>query len=474
MNLLVHNGRLLFYGGDELREISDPTGTPSIANIYDDGMGFDLLQSMDVDSVNDDELIRPVAVRLAVSTSEGVYYVKNVGTNSGLPQPWVFRVERNAAGTDIGTPVATLPEGLVVTSIAWHGSSLVMAATTEYKKLLLNNVANGDIPYQFWHLTGGSIGALGAPLGDQGSSPGVQPSVDDTVCALLGSRQNLLFIGGRKGIWVYDSIRGGIHPYIESHDNPADAGVFHSMGYYVDTNNDTRYVFMGATEAGSAITLTKNVDRTGTTVEAGSGEVYELESNIFDFRYPLEKKRLVRFFIDIDGQGDEGEWKLYLSVDDAAWNLAYTLEATDASPKSGPQWIDLTALSEDTENLEGVRFQYKLAYNETGEGTARATQVRAIGFEAVTGIMSPAWQFSVDLGQTEIENEVLDPVTTYTALRNLAKEFTDMEMNVYMGEDNSQLYTNEKVIIESVDLMTADANNWTAKVTVSRAVGQTQ
>ena len=205
-----------------------------------------------------------------------------------------------------------------------------------------------------------------------------------------------------------------------------------------------------------------------------AGEIFELQSNLIDFRRATEKKRLVRWFIDIDELGDEGEWKLYLSVDDSAWNLASTLEATDASPKSGPQWIDLTALSEDSENLEGVRFQYKLAYNQTGEGTARATQVRAIGLEAVSGVMLPAWQFTVDLGETTIENEIIDPVTAMATLRTLAQSFTDLEMSVYFGEDLDTIYSAEKVVIDTVELISSDASDAVARVTVTRAVGEYQ
>lgn len=462
-NLAIHNGRLLLYNGDTVREILDPTGTPSFSAVYNDGMGSDYLKDMVSTS---DEVVNQTTIDLMTATSEGVYYVKNVVGPNGIPVPWVFRIDRNSAGSDIGTPIATLPEGTVALDVAWHLGSLVIATTNRYAAVLTNKLVNGEWPVTYYHVTGNNIGTLGIPLIPTTSNHAVQPNLDETVASILGSAGELLFLGGRRRIWIYDAVRGGLHPWITL-TTAGNHGVLHSMATYQDSANDLAYLWGGVAStsgAGKWRYVTQKAHNAGLYPQADGGEIYELESVLFDFQLPAERKRIVSWTLDLDQVGSEGQWKLYISVDDGAWNLVSTITAA-----SNPIETDLTAV--DDANVTGYRFQYKLAYEALDAGTPRQPVVRGVSIEAVAGRMVPVYFFNVDLGESVIENQVLDPTTQYNALEALASSADDQAMTVLFGESNDTLIS-ETVKVENVEVVTTNENELRAQVLVRRAVSE--
>lgn len=472
MQLAVHNGRLFFYGLDELREISDPTGTPSIANIYDDGMGIDYLTNLAMPS---DPLIPACAFRLLIPTSEGLYYIKNVVTNNGLPQPWIFRVDRNAAGTDIGTPVATLDEGTVAIAGTWHLGSLVVSTTDQFEALIENDTSTGDLPITYYHVTPEGLGALGRPQGYPIVTHNTFPALDDTPAAIIGSNGPRLFIGGRKRIYVYEAIEGGFHPWLQPQTS-GDKGVYHRQAQYLDSDGDPARIFFGTASVGitNSRYMSQKIQMGSAVVEA-SNDLYHIESNLIDFALPFERKRLARWYLDLGTtMGDEGEWSLDISADDSAWSTVATLAPTDASPISGMQITDLSALDESTLPLWGTRFQYRLKYKTTADGTPKASSVRGMAIEATTGVMLPTYQFIVDLGESVMENEVIDPVTAYAAVNTLAKVSDDVKCSFYFGEDMDALFEDLKVTIDAVEMWSDDNNNLMGRITVTKVTSETQ
>ena len=395
-NLFVHNDRLFVYDGDKVYEIEDRVGTPVLGSaISNDGKGPDILVKM-VDNATD-PVLGVHAVRTSVATSDGVFYVKNV-QDEGMPTAWIYRIDRDSGGSDIVTPVATLPPGNLAVSIMWHLGSLIVATVPDFSRFLKNDVsAAGHCRVEMYHLTQGQTGALGVMLGE---------SLDETPCALLGAEGSLLFIGGQKRIWVWDAKVAAIHPWIEDPTAQND-GPYRLMARNVDSSSNDQLLFLG--DQRYLEVKDREVADPDTVTNFGDDLThYVLDSAYFDFGTPHEDKTLARLGIETDSLTASQQWSVYISVDDGA----FTLLKDHSNAKFSE--TDLTGSAHT-----GKRFRYRLIY-QTKNATNAA--FRSIKFEAVVGKMVPTWFLVVDGSELRnLENKRVHPEDVFDSLETVAQ-----------------------------------------------------
>ena len=364
-NIFLQNQSLMFYSGDQLYTV-DKSG-PSASSVFNDGMGADFLN--DVSYSN--PLFLESNPQLAVSTPEGIYYCKNT-RQGGQPQPWVFRVEKDAAGSWIGNPIATLPMGSVALSIAWHLGQLVVSTSPDWQAVVDNDTKEAEIVLYFVSNQGG-LGALGSLLGGRAE-------LDETPFALLGSDGPYLYIGGHKRLWVYDAIRGGLHTAFEWGTELANSP-YVGMAWVADSSGNTNMIFLGSDRIARQVT-TKN-DDPDTVAAFGDDEAhYILESNFFDGGMPMELKELTKIsLLREKGDGDQ-EWTVQIAADEGAFADVLVHSAT------GEVYAE-AALSGTT----GRQFRYKLIY-QTKDSNRFGLKALLATFN--TGEMITEWDLMLD------------------------------------------------------------------------------
>ena len=392
-NIFIQDGRIVYYNGNIVQQLNDPGGAPNLTTIATDGMGVDLLNDMAGPS---GRIHFEQGPNLAIGTSDGIFYVKNVEAQ-GQPQVWIYRIDRDSSGTDISTPIASLPVGIMAINIGWHLGSLVIAATADWQGLLTNLLSEtGDLVIQLWHVTGENVGLIGIPLG-------VSP--DETVSNILGSSGPYLYLAGHKRIWVYDAISGGLHPIFED-PAPVRPG-YVSMAVTQDSANDQILFFLGNQD----YIVTKHIDQANATTVAGfdtDTTTYRLESNYFDFDLPLETKELVEVTLNGDGLSSTEQYSLEIDVDDGGFTQRATITNATYSV------TDLSAL-----NLIGRRFRYALVFETTSATTK--SDFRGLRLTATTGELVRSWDIWVDGSEfVNVENQPIDPEQVFDDMRTIA------------------------------------------------------
>ena len=389
--LLYHDGDVFFYDEKALYRVYDNGGTYSEEVVAADGQGFSYSGGM-VSAYR----------RLAVSTTEGIYYVKNV-LGDGQPQPWVYRVEKDSTGTYISTPIATLPRGVAAFDVAWHMGSLLIAATDEYGRLHSVPFTSG-ISALVFHVTGGSLGLIGSPLGNI-------ETLDDTVGWFLGSEVAGAWLGGYKGIWYYDAIRGGLHPAY-TYDKVSYTAPFRWMVKEKDADGDEILLFTGA----SADIWAKGPGAVEYDTVSSFGDdqdTYSLESAYFDFGLPFENKTITQVNVDTEQLSVNEQWTVFVEADDSgSW--------TQVAAHTNADYQSYTLSSPIT----GKRFRYKVCY-ETKAGSTRAGAFRGVKFDAISGEAVKVWVVELDGTEYDnLENEVTDPEDMYDDLLSLSETMT--------------------------------------------------
>lgn len=399
-NIFLHNDRLLVWDANKLYEVEDPLGTPALsAAIANDGLGPDLLNQLDTASSN--QILKEHGIRSAIPTPDGIFYFKNVLTD-GQPQPWIFRIDRDAAGTDISTPITTLPAGNMAVSLGFLLGALVISTTPDWAVLLENDAANeGHVRADFYHYTSfNGLNGMGRPL-DAGA--------DESPLQILGSEGDQLYIGGQKRIWVYHAARGGIHP-VYADAGPADNGVWRQMARTFNSSGEGIKLFLGATRDLMQIKDKNYADPDTVTNFGDDLTFYTFESAYFDFNLPVETKQITEVELETDTLTANQKYYVYISVDDGAWGLIASHTSTDV----GTTYITSTTYA-------GRKFRYKIVY-ETKDATN--AKVRAITFKANTGEMVPVWDLILSGDEiVNVENEVIDPESVYDALETTAQKY---------------------------------------------------
>jgi hypothetical protein len=387
----MHNGRLMVWNGTKLQEISDPLGSPALTTVYDDGMGVEYMTNM-VDNASDSVIQKKWGCTLAIATAEGVYLVKNV-IQQGQPTPFIYRIDRDNSGLDIGTPIATLPSGTVALDISLHLGSLIISVATSASVIMLNDISlYGHAQTVFYHYENDSLGTIGSPLG---------PAPDETVYKFIGVDVGNLYIGGMKRIWVYDAIRGGLHPLVNN-DQSEPSGVWGSLVNVMLINNEENLQVVHDGDTVMRIPINRD--------EAGNNITHTLESVYFNGGLPAELKNIVAVTLMTDGLQSNETWTVTLSADDAAFGSALTFD-TDGTK---------TVKKNLATPLSGYRFQYKLAYTASAD-VATPSIIKGIVIWMVQGEFVQSWRMKLRLADSyNIGNTVIRGETQQANIESLA------------------------------------------------------
>lgn len=380
-NIFLQNGFLMFYSGDQVYTISK-SGTASVESVFNDGMGRDALE----DRVNNGPAMEPQWRQLAISTPEGIYYVKNT-RQGGQHVAWIFRVDRDAAGNWIGNPLGTLPVGELALHIGYHMGSVMFSTLQVAVGTAALGSTSGTI--NIYHMTQGSLGALGSPNGKFATSGGFAHT-------FLGSIGPYLYIGG-DALWVYDAVRGGLHR-ITTGSN------FLSMSHVTDSDGDNCVLFL---PIGQLYKVEMELDPDIVSAFGDDEANYTLESNYFDMNLPLETKEITKVALMADAAttASRQEWTLQISTDDGAF--------ADVLVHSGTAQYAEATISAGTHR--GRLFRYKLIY-QTKDAIKRA--LRAVFITANSGQMVREWEVVLDgTSLLNVENEPVHPAEFAESMR---------------------------------------------------------
>ena len=395
-NAFMHFGRMFVYTGEKLVEVTDPYGSPAVADIYDDGLGPDYLDNVSTSAAVNDRLIQ--YARLAVSTAEGIYIVKNV-EQEGLPTAFIYRVDRSNNGTDIGSPIGTLPPGMVALDVMYHLGSLLISATSDVDVVMNNDLTDSVYPRVDIHFVSpaAGLGTIGSPLG--GDSP------DEAPFKFAGTFGAKVYLGGQKRVWVYDAIRGGLHPLFDHFQSGAFGAAVGRAFDTTDSSGNRVLRFFDSEMNYFDMELTTGTDN--------DSQTRELESNYFAFNIPAEQKTVTHVTLMTDGVNANETWTIQLSTDDGAFSTVAT--HTDANTNTEKQRITPAT---------GYRFRYKLLYATTAAQSA-PSRVKGIVFHALQGELVAQWRIVIDGKEfRNIENQVVHPDTVLSNMETVAVDET--------------------------------------------------
>lgn len=395
-------GDVLLYTGEKLVRL-EYTG-PTTSDITDDGHGPDALNSITVNGLAHHP-------RLAVATSEGIWYVKNVLT-SGSVVPWVYRVERDGAGNIISQPIATLPSGTIATSIGWHMGTPLIVVTP------MSPTGSSTV----YALIAGNVGVVG-------SFP-----PEARVYTFLFSTGETAYFGGGDCLYEYDAVRGGMHPGL-----PAGA---HTAAPIPSPNRPHEQFVYNTT----------SVSGVGQRGRGAITDFGSIESLPFDFDLPFHEKSITKAFI----------WMNYTpSPADFTWTLEVRADADSASGWGA--WEEVGQYDPNTQKfvqttlttpVVGTRFQWKLTCDNNG-GTQYG-EVTALGFEATINTVREVYNLRIDATEfINVEGEPQDPDEVYDAWAALGATgepvaFKDLFQH-YEHESDSEI-SDKMVKIETITI----------------------
>lgn len=436
-NIFFHFGRLLVWTGDILVEIGDPYGTDTQTTIYDDGMGPDVLSN--VSFASSDNILPEWGCRTAVSSNEGVWIAKNV-EQEGKPTATLTRVDRNTQGTNIGNPLATLPQGKAVIDLTYHLGSILMSTSADLIRVFGNDESSyGHIPIDIHFFTENTgLGSVGSPLGG--------PDPDDTVFRFMGAQADRMFLGGHDHVYVYDAVRGGLHPWLYD----SSASPFLSVFSTVDGATE---VLLYSREGGAFIS-------TPTAFTADNGDGHVVESNWFDFNIPSEQKTITHVTLITDGVGANETVSVYVqNQEEGGWVLQGAW--TDADNNTAKKRV--TTANQQT----GYRFKYWLQW-EISTGTATPpTRIKGVMFHAIEGEMVTQWRLTIDGKQfRNVEGQVVRPETVRTALETYAAE----QAVITYSDEFRPTATTHNVKVEAVQIEGDTPDDFTATVVLTEDV----
>lgn len=402
------------YNGDMLYsyDIND-TYAESAAARADDDWGIDVFSR--AATWTGKPIIPEWSCTRAITTSEGIFYVKNV-FEGGLPVAKVWRVDRDASGSYILTPVGTLPKGEVAMNIAHHLGSLIVSTVPNYHRATKNV---DDQRVTLYHVTGKSIGAVGSPLGGT--------NIDETPVWLLGTHNQMLYMGGRLRLWQYDGRVGALHIV---HENSATKYTDHGSGFTdmvtAELTDGVGVLFLHTSQDGSANGPYMEALIEDSLITTADDNAF-ITSNFFDFELPMEQKTIYEFFHDVSDLRTDSSISLYISADRGAFVLAEVIDTSTTGR------FPITPVT-------GYKFQYKLVFAEdTDTSSPEPSRLYSIGFVAMGGEMVDVLTFTIDGNESmNLENNVQVPSDVYdlmATLRDTKEEIVvSHTMNAHEGD----------------------------------------
>lgn len=387
-NIFMHFGRLLVYNGDKLIEIEDPLGSPVATIIFDDGYGPDLLSS--VSNVASNRLTEDIMIRLAVSSTEGIWIIKNV-EQEGVPVPFLTRVDRNQQGTDLGIALGTMMTGQFALDMQYHLGGLLVSASTHTQRIIENDFDADIAEVTIFHYRGQQgFGTVGSPLG---------PDADDFPWKFCGVSGSTVFLAGHDRVWAYDSVLGGLHPWA---DLPS-SGMVGSIVQTTDSNGDPSWMIRSY--ASSSYVYVKPIAR-----EASASATHQLFSNYFDFNLPAEPKSLTHVTLMTEGMVAGEDYLVYGRVDGGAWTLLASFDETD----------DITQKKRVASVLTGYRFEYRIDYTTNADRSSPA-ELKGVILHALQGELVASWDLVIDGKEfRNVEGQLIAPDDVRTWLETLA------------------------------------------------------
>jgi hypothetical protein len=435
-NIFMFDGQVMWYDGNKVWWDSSGTGTL----VTDDGLGYDMLADptfFDLAQATDPIFVAG-AMNLAQSTDRGIFYVKNVATKEG-PQARIFRVEVTDSGSYIRRPIGSLPVGLLAVDTQWHMDSLLINVTPDWEFMRDNNDTSMALPQiQTWHYTQGAIGAIGTFTGKTNRAA-YNP---ESPWCFLGSEGGTVYMASHRGVWVFDTINGGLHMMFEM-ETPNKPGIV-SMANVINSSGTMTKVFFfydGQTE------LKKEYDVAMRTGAWDDDDMYTLESNWFDFGLPNETKQLQELTYVL-GEGGTADTSTYVEIktNDIA-NAWTSVETLTGATDGGLVTEDLTP-----DNITGHRFKYRVTQSY-GSNPPNRVPLRSIMFKALSGETVERWLLTLD--GTEIENVEgvkQRPDTVYDNLVTSAQTFGFVSFSDHYGKTTADPVTSIDVRVDRVVL----------------------
>ncbi|KKK78866.1 hypothetical protein LCGC14_2839250, partial [marine sediment metagenome] len=328
------------YNGDTLYTYDTSAYTESTAARADDDWGIDVFSR--AAAFTGKPVIPEWSCTRAISTSEGIFYVKNV-FEGGLSVAKVWRVDRDASGSYILTPIGTLPKGQVAINIAHHLGSILITTVPNFHRAVVNA---DDQKVTVYHVTGKSIGAVGSLLGGT--------NVDETPVWMLGSHNEMLYIGGRKRLWVYDGRVGAFHVvHVESATKYTNHGSGFTAMATVASTSGAGLLFMHTSQDGLSAAPYFELLVEDSLITTSDDTAF-VTSNWFDFELPMEEKTIYEVFYDASDIRTDSTVLIQVSADGAAFSTVATV--------TGGVSADTIRQAVITP-ITGYKFQYKLVFS---------------------------------------------------------------------------------------------------------------
>jgi hypothetical protein len=425
-NMFFHNGRLMVWDGSTLEEVTNLYATEAQTTVFNPGGGPDLLDNM---ATATNRILIDAQCRLAMSTAEGVYIVKNE-EQEGVPMARVFRVDRDNAGNDIGKPVTSLPPGVLALNIYYHLGSLLILATSEASAAIVNNSDAKHIKTTLYHFTNNQLGVVG--------SFNTLRAADESVVQICGANEERVYLAGEKRLWVYDAVAGGLHPMVDLSDTE-----YRIVQVFETTDSAGNPVLLGLKDFGQLVWI-ETQDGTDT------GETRYLESNYFEFNLPNETKSIVDVTLMTDGIQANETWTLKVKADDAA---SFTTVASWTSTDANTTRKNLAT------PLSGHRYVYRLEYSTTG-AIAAPSRVKGLVFRAVSGEFVRVWQLLLDVTDSSHGGQRRRPDSLFTGLQTLGAT----QAPVAFVDNYAQSQLSTSVRVQAANLIKSSPNEGVARV----------
>lgn len=426
--LWVADSLVWCYNGDQVYSMASADSFVAAVEA-NDGDGPDILRNMSQTS-----WINKWSTPRAIPTAEGVFYVKN-SLQGGTLYAKIYRLDRDATGVYILTPVATLSPETVAMTIGYHLSSLIIGTVSNRWEALLN-AANQRVT--FYHVTGGSVGAIGSPMGGD--------ALTDTPVWVLGSDADILYIGGKSSIWEYDARIGAIHSSYRydigaanTFTPPIGGGFTQMLPFQIGTGGSAAAGLMFMHDAP---TLGTDPPQFLYKYNAQwNGAVGFVESNWIDFDLPMEQKTITELFYDTANLTTSETVQIQLLADSGTWDTV----ATVTSASAGTARVALAT------PLTGYKFRYRINVTVTSGARTAPLDILAIGFSASAGEMVKVLQFTIDGTESvNIENNVQIPYNVYTTLATLRDNQDAVTVRHWMVSDEGSDYAEDSYKVISV------------------------
>jgi len=354
--------------------------------------------------------------RRAIRTAEGIFYIKNVFLG-GLPVCQIFRVDRDASGSYINTPVGSLSAGTVGLELGYHLSSLLITTVNNFYTAV-NNTADQRVT--IYHVTGGSVGAIGSPLGGD--------NLDETPVWFLGAVGEQYLFGGRKRIWQYDPRVGAFHVVKEV---TATKYLDHGSGFcdaaFVKLATSSAIIVKHSSQDATTAAPYNVIIDTQVSTNSASKTSY-LESNWIDFGLPMEQKSITELYYDSAYIRTGSTVQIQILADSGSFTTVATLTGGTSSNTSR---ITITS-------IKGYKFRYKLIFSDDSDTTSLDPgRILSIGFTALAGEMVEVMQFTIDGNESmNINNAIQVPKDVYNNIATLRANDSDFTVKHYYQSDD--------------------------------------